>query len=213
MRTILHWSLAALVVIGCLANSAQASDSSNISLAKRATFRQFVYLAPLKKGSLCATGRSEIAEGLGDIPGPALALCFVDDSEDKFINSISDRLSTVDGWRHWNRNLSNRLNELLLKINERIDADDKLAIARVRFVVTNNGHIEKLLISNYAGDPKFDSLIRKAVEELEGDPKLHFPDKSRTSAVVKTGRFVQNFGESLLQKKGGAQTKPEPRIN
>jgi hypothetical protein len=190
--------------IVCMPNRVQAQETNRVAK----TNLKNVYL-PYQRS--CLTGFDDLVAGVGDTNGTPLELKFNDSSENEFLHAIQDRLSTTKDWKEWNQQLVEELDARFSHLRERIPADDKLVIAKARFVVTRERKIQGISIENHSRSRTFESMIKQTIQSLDGEPILAFPKSSTVQAVSKKGRFTQNYGPSRIQKTGLGIS--EPRVN
>lgn len=191
-----------LIAISCVIDPAFAknADPDQISYSD--------VLMPNSGG--CDAGRRATLQGLGTLKDDPLALKYLDGTEQVSTDSAA-LINSNSKWSEWNQKVDSAISKSFSNLEERVAADDKLVVAKALFNITDQGKIKIVYLSNYSLNPKFESMIRKALESLEGNPVLRFPESTDKKVIVKSGRFIQNFGISKLDERarfGIAEPRP-----
>lgn len=152
----------------------------------------------------CITGRLTLLQNLGDLNGIPLELKYLDNSA-----TIQER-NVSPTWEEWHKRFAIELNKAFSAQKERVEAQDKLVATETSYVVTQDGKIREIKVSNFCPSSKFRSMIIKTLESLDGNPALQFPSGAKLDAMPKSGRFMQNYGLSIIEKARSSQ-KTEPR--
>lgn len=167
-------------------------------------------LMPDSRG--CDAGRRMTLKGLGTLKAEPLALKYLENTE-QMSNDTAALINSSSKWSEWNQNVDSAINKSFSNLEERVSANDKLVVAKATFSIKNDGEIEVIYLGNYSLIPKFESMIRKAVMSLNGNPVLRFPEPANVNAIVKSGRFIQNFGISKLDERARSSLAgPRPVI-
>lgn len=191
--------LVAIIVTFLAGNSAQADQSPKKSIYD-------IFFIP---SSHCITVLANLVQGAEDPRGEPFSLRFIATPEDQFLHSTSDRLSTIDDWRDWNRVVTSKLSKSFSSIPDRINAGGKLALAKATFTIGKDGTIKGIAVDNLTEDPKFTAMVNQAIMSLEGDDALRFPKNSTLNAVRTSGRFIQNSGTRKAELSENAKSRPE----
>lgn len=159
----------------------------------------------------CSVGLRRLIDGIGDNTGQPLTLDYNDTNI-----AVSPTSKTQTDWRTWNDAVVLKIKQNLEHNSERVAADDKLVVARVRFEIRNGKTLRILSIENPSGFKGFEQIIKNSLTALNGDPVLKLPPtvKSRTF-VLKTGRFSQNYGPRFIkhhdeEARSGQQSASRP---
>lgn len=135
----------------------------------------------------CATASNLYLRDVGDLDGEPLALEYKD---------LQTQNNFTHDWKEWHKNVSSAINELLGKNEKRVEADGKLVVCVITFVVSPEGKISRIRVDRSSKSKEFDSLALQIVHDLEGQSVLKFPPNSKQicKGMSKTGRFFQNYG-------------------
>ena len=141
----------------------------------------------------CATASNFYLRNIGDMDGKPLALEYKDlQTPNEF---------TAD-WKEWHSRVSTAINELLGKSKRRIDADGKLVVCVITFVVSPEGKFTRARLDRSSKSKEFDNLALQIIHQLDGQTVLKFPQNPKQSykGMSKTGRFFQNYGLQVIEK-------------
>lgn len=159
----------------------------------------------LQKGlpGMCNSSRLLMLGNMGDLSNPSLQLSYIDAIGN--LNYPSKPRDEVDettetAWIKWNNKVASEVNKAFSSLNERVEAQDKLVVSKASYVVTKDGKIQDISVSEVCPSDKFRSMIVSSLESLNGNASLKFPPGASWKTVQKTGRFVQNYGPSIAGK-------------
>lgn len=138
------------------------------------------------KPYLCGTSALWTLDGAGDKHGDALKLSYL------------PRGAPGDGKQitEWVESASNKLNKSFSEQKERVDVGGRLLVVEVAIRVNKDGSVNKVRILNLC-PTEFQDLIVNSIRSVRIEPP---PLGAETESVEIGGRFVQNYGQKIIDK-------------
>ena len=161
----------------------------------------------LQKGSpgMCDSSRLMLFANMGNMSNPNQQLSYVDSMKTAPPKGwkLDDNSSlTQKTWIDWNKQIAKEIDRAFSKITDRADAQGKLIVTQVDFVISSDRKILNIEVRDHCPSNKFRSMVISTLESLKGNPMLQYPKGVNWTEVPKSGRFVQNYGPNLVKKRG-----------